>query len=115
VPSKAAFQAGLRRPSLHDRADRRRVTMTRADSLAQVALAQEQNDLLAIQTSLTQERKLWEIAIAEGQEQRRRARVKPVKSPTRDWRTCNVLWSNRLPNLRNSRSSAMDGSNGRIS
>lgn len=34
---------------------------------AQAALAQEQNALLAAQTSLTQERKLWEIAIAEAQ------------------------------------------------
>lgn len=34
---------------------------------AQAALAQEQNALLAAQTSLTQERKIWEIAIAEAQ------------------------------------------------
>lgn len=37
--------------------------------LAQAAVVQEQNALLAAQSSLTQERKLWEIAIAEAQEQ----------------------------------------------
>lgn len=36
---------------------------------AQAALAQEQNALLAAQSSLTQERKIWEIAIAEAQGQ----------------------------------------------
>jgi DNA repair exonuclease SbcCD ATPase subunit len=35
---------------------------------AQASLAHEQNALLAAQTSLTQERKIWEIAIAEAQE-----------------------------------------------
>jgi DNA repair exonuclease SbcCD ATPase subunit len=35
---------------------------------AQAALAHEQNALLAAHTSLTQERKIWEIAIAEAQE-----------------------------------------------
>ncbi|TAM89131.1 MAG: DNA-binding protein [Candidimonas sp.] len=40
---------------------------------AQAALAQEQNALLAAQTSLTQERKIWEIAIAEAQGQARSA------------------------------------------
>ena len=35
---------------------------------AQALLAHEQNALLAAQTSLTQERKIWEIAIAEAQE-----------------------------------------------
>jgi Plasmid replication region DNA-binding N-term. len=38
-----------------------------AADAAQAALAQEQNALLAAQTSLTQERKIWEIAIAEAQ------------------------------------------------
>jgi hypothetical protein len=44
-----------------------RLTMTRAVSLAQATLVQEQNALLAAQTSLGQERKIWEIAIAEAQ------------------------------------------------
>ena len=39
-----------------------------AAAVAQASLAQEQNSLLAAQTSLTQERKIWEIAIAEAQE-----------------------------------------------
>jgi hypothetical protein len=39
-----------------------------AADVAQASLAQEQNSLLAAQTSLTQERKIWEIAIAEAQE-----------------------------------------------
>lgn len=46
-----------------------RLAMAQAGSLAQGALAQEQNALLAAQTSLTQERKLWEIALAEAQAQ----------------------------------------------
>ncbi|MFC5583355.1 DNA-binding protein [Rhodanobacter terrae] len=46
-----------------------RLAMAQAGSLAQGALAQEQNALLAAQTSLTQERKIWEIAIAEAQGQ----------------------------------------------
>lgn len=45
-----------------------RLAMAQAGSLAQAALAQEQNALLATQSSLTQERKLWEIALAEAQE-----------------------------------------------
>jgi DNA repair exonuclease SbcCD ATPase subunit len=44
-----------------------RVAVTHAASAAQAALAQEQNTLLAAQTSLTQERKIWEIAVAEAQ------------------------------------------------
>ncbi|MGH8159564.1 MAG: DNA-binding protein [Rhodanobacter sp.] len=44
-----------------------RLTMTHAESLAQATLVQEQNALLAAQTSLSQERKIWEIAIAEAQ------------------------------------------------
>jgi DNA repair exonuclease SbcCD ATPase subunit len=44
-----------------------RLAMAQAGSLAQAALAQEQNALLATQSSLTQERKLWEIALAEAQ------------------------------------------------
>ena len=39
-----------------------------AAAVAQASLAQEQNSLLAAQMSLTQERKIWEIAIAEAQE-----------------------------------------------
>ena len=50
-----------------------RLAMTQAAALAQAALAQEQNALLAAQTSLTQERKLWEIALAEAQERVRDA------------------------------------------
>lgn len=46
-----------------------RLAMAQAGSLAQGALAQEQNALLAAQTSLTQERKLWDIALAEAQAQ----------------------------------------------
>ena len=42
-----------------------RLALAQAGSLAQDALAQEQNALLAAQTSLTQERKLWEIALVE--------------------------------------------------
>jgi len=45
-----------------------RLAVTQAGSLAQAALAHEQNALLAAQTSLTQERKLWDIALAEAQE-----------------------------------------------
>jgi hypothetical protein len=44
-----------------------RLAMAQAGSLAQTALVQEQNALLAAQTSLTQERKVWEIAITEAQ------------------------------------------------
>jgi len=44
------------------------LAMTHAGSLAQASLAHEQNALLAAQSSLTQERKLWDIAIAEAQE-----------------------------------------------
>jgi chromosome segregation ATPase len=46
-----------------------RLAMAHAGSLAQVALAHEQNALLATQSSLTQERKLWDIALAEAQAQ----------------------------------------------
>ena len=46
-----------------------RLAMAQAGSLAQAALAQERNTLLAAQTSLTQERKLWDIALAEAQAQ----------------------------------------------
>lgn len=50
-----------------------RLAMTHATSVANAALAHEQNALLAAQTSLTQERKLWEIAIAEARAQAQRA------------------------------------------
>lgn len=46
-----------------------RLAMTHAGSLAQASLVQEKNALLATESSLTQERKLWEIAIAEAQAQ----------------------------------------------
>lgn len=45
-----------------------RLAMAQATLLAQAALAHEQNALLADQSSLTQERKLWDIALAEAQE-----------------------------------------------
>lgn len=45
-----------------------RLAMAQAKLLAQAALAHEQNALLAAQSSLTQERKIWEIAVAEAQE-----------------------------------------------
>lgn len=44
-----------------------RLAVTHADSLARTALTQEQNALLAAQTSLLQERKVWEIALVEAQ------------------------------------------------
>jgi len=44
-----------------------RVAVSHAEALARASLAQEQNALLAAQTSLAQERKIWEIAIAEAQ------------------------------------------------
>ena len=50
-----------------------RLAMAQAGSLAQAALAHEQNTLLAAQSSLTQERKLWDIAIAEAQAQAQNA------------------------------------------
>jgi chromosome segregation ATPase len=46
-----------------------RLATAHANSLAQAALAQEQNALLAAQSSLAQERKIWEIAIAEARVQ----------------------------------------------
>ena len=42
-----------------------RLALTHADTTAQVALAEEHNRLFAAQTTITQERKLWEIALAE--------------------------------------------------
>ncbi|RUL65780.1 DNA-binding protein [Dyella dinghuensis] len=44
-----------------------RIAVTHAATLAREALAEDQNALFAAQTSLTQERKLWEIALAEAQ------------------------------------------------
>ena len=44
-----------------------RLAVTQAESIARASLAQEHNALLATQTSLAQERKIWEIAIAEAQ------------------------------------------------
>jgi chromosome segregation ATPase len=44
-----------------------RLAVAHAETLARAALAEEQNALFAEQTSLTQERKLWEIALAEAQ------------------------------------------------
>lgn len=44
-----------------------RLALTHADSEAQTALTEEQNRLFAAQTELTQERKLWEIALDAAQ------------------------------------------------
>lgn len=44
-----------------------RVALTHASAAAQAALTEQQNALFAEQTSLTQERKLWEIALAASQ------------------------------------------------
>lgn len=46
-----------------------RLAVAHSRSLAESALAHEQNALLAAQSSLTQERKLWEVALAEAQSQ----------------------------------------------
>jgi DNA repair exonuclease SbcCD ATPase subunit len=45
-----------------------RLAVVHANSVAQASLAQEQNALLATQTSLTQERKIYENAVAAAQE-----------------------------------------------
>lgn len=42
-----------------------RLALAHADTTAQAALTEEHNRLFAEQTTLTQERKLWEIALAE--------------------------------------------------
>jgi flagellar biosynthesis GTPase FlhF len=44
-----------------------RLAVGHAETLARATLAEEQNALFADQTSLAQERKLWEIALAEAQ------------------------------------------------
>jgi chromosome segregation ATPase len=44
-----------------------RLAVVHAETLARATLMEEQNALFAAQTSLTQERKLWEIALAEAQ------------------------------------------------
>lgn len=44
-----------------------RLALNHADIAAQIALTEEQNRLYAMETSLTQERKLWEIALATSQ------------------------------------------------
>lgn len=44
-----------------------RLALTHANTLATEALAHEQNALFAAQTSLAQERKVWEIALSEAQ------------------------------------------------
>ena len=48
-------------------ADLWRLAVQHAETTARAALAEDQNALFAEQTSLTQERKLWEIALAEAQ------------------------------------------------
>jgi chromosome segregation ATPase len=60
-----------------------RVAVTHARSVAQAALAHEQNALLAAQTSLTQERKLWDIALAEAQAQAQSAAQSRAIADTR--------------------------------
>jgi len=44
-----------------------RLALAHAEALARATLSEEQNALFADKTSLTQERKLWEIALAEAQ------------------------------------------------
>lgn len=44
-----------------------RLALAHAEMAASAAVAEDQNALLAAQTTLTQERKLWEIALAEAQ------------------------------------------------
>jgi len=44
-----------------------RLALAQADTVARAALTEEQNALFAEKTTLTQERKLWEIALAEAQ------------------------------------------------
>jgi DNA repair exonuclease SbcCD ATPase subunit len=44
-----------------------RLALVHAEAIAREALTEEQNALFAEQTTLTQERKLWEIALAEAQ------------------------------------------------
>lgn len=44
-----------------------RLALAHAETFARAALTEDQNALFAEQTSLTQERKLWEIALAEAQ------------------------------------------------
>jgi len=48
-------------------ADLWRLAVARADTIARAALTEEQNALFAAQSDLTQERKLWELALAEAQ------------------------------------------------
>lgn len=44
-----------------------RLAVTQAESVVRAALTHDQNELLAAQSSLTQERKIWEIALAEAE------------------------------------------------
>jgi len=44
-----------------------RLALAHAETIARIALTEEQNALFAAQTDLTQERKLWEIALTEAQ------------------------------------------------
>jgi hypothetical protein len=46
-----------------------RLALEHAETSARTALTEEQNALFAAQTTLTQERKLWELALAEAQAQ----------------------------------------------
>lgn len=46
-----------------------RLALAHAEVIARAALTEEQNALFAAQTTLTQERKLWDIALAEAQAQ----------------------------------------------
>lgn len=51
----------------HAFAEAWRIALLHAGKSAQAALTEEQNRLFAMETSLTQERKLWEIALTEAQ------------------------------------------------
>lgn len=68
------------------------LALVHAETLARAALEQEQNALFAAQTSLTQERKLWEIAIAEA---RANATSTPPNlcRPTCSWANARCSWT----------------------
>lgn len=53
----------------HAFAEAWRLALAHAATTAEAALTEQQNTLFAAQTELTQERKLWEIALAEAQAQ----------------------------------------------
>ena len=59
-----------------------RLAVTHAETLARAALTEDQNALFAAQTSLTQERKLWEIALTEAQSNVAEATMKLANTET---------------------------------